>query len=166
MYLLGDGRLGIMYANEKHVVETPSLDQVISERTSGDDGATWSDEIIVASQPTDNSGTHRPGMPVWTKMTNGNYIVVFEVCGAENCAIQSKISSDGVSWDQGLGASIPGLSNALYILSFNDGTLFATAGCCGSGNGQVSYSIDFGQSWPVTNSAFQVPRFFQPLPIR
>src|SRR3954468_13632713 len=37
MYLLDDGRLSVMYANEKHVSETPSYSQIIAQRTSDDD---------------------------------------------------------------------------------------------------------------------------------
>lgn len=70
MYILDDGRLSVMYANEKHVSETPSYSQIIAQKTSGDNGKTWGKEIWVAYEEGHNAS--RPGMPVWTKMKNGD----------------------------------------------------------------------------------------------
>lgn len=88
MQLLNDGSVAVMYASEKHVTENPSYSQIISEKVSTNGGASWGNEIYVAWDPS-NAGA-RPGMPVWSKMTNGQYIVAFEVCGTQNCRIFTK----------------------------------------------------------------------------
>lgn len=88
MRLLNDGSVAVMYASEKHVTENPSYSQIISEKISTNGGASWGNELYVAWDPS-NAGA-RPGMPVWSKMTNGQYIVAFEVCGTQNCRIFTK----------------------------------------------------------------------------
>lgn len=110
-YFLDNGNLAVMYANEKHVTESPSYSQIISERVSTDNGVTWGNEIWVAWDP--NNSTSRPGMPVWTKMNNGQFMVVFEVCGTDNCNIHYKTSLDGTTWSSGIGKSIPSQSRHL-----------------------------------------------------
>jgi hypothetical protein len=59
----------------------------------------------------------RPGMQVWTKMKNGLYIVVYEICGPEKCYVYYKISKDGSNWSVGLGKMIPQQIGGSYILS-------------------------------------------------
>ncbi len=146
-YMLGDGRLSVMYANEKHVTETPSYSQIISEKISADIGKTWGEEIWVAYEEGHNAS--RPGMSVWTKMKNGNYIVVYEVCGPENCRIYHKESKDGINWPVGLGSLIAGQSNAPYLLSLPNGDLMVT-----SNSSNMSVSKDFGRHWQTVNKAF------------
>src|SRR5699024_4606274 len=122
---LKDGRLAVMYANEIHVTDSISYSQIISEKTSSDNGKSWGKEIWVAYQP----GNHqaRPGMPVWTQMKNGEYIVVYEVCGPEKCNIYYKVSADGIHWPVGLGNRIPDQNGAPYILSLSDSSLVVTS---------------------------------------
>jgi hypothetical protein len=132
-----------MYANESHVVEDPSYSQIISERISKGDGKTWRKEIWVAFETGHNQS--RPGMPVWTKMKNGEYIVVYEICGPEKCNVYYKTSRDGVNWKEGLGTLIPDQLGGPYIISLKNGTLFLI-----SNSGNVSYSNDFGKTWYLT----------------
>jgi hypothetical protein len=142
--LLDDGSLALFYANEKHVVENPSYSQIISERLSHDDGKTWGPEIRVAwdtDKPSD-----RPGMPVITKMTNGQYLIVFEVVGSRNAGIFCKISRDGKTWSSGIGDAIPGEADGPYVISLIDGRLIAT-----SNTGNVSFSDDYGSTWHLNN---------------
>lgn len=147
-YFLNDGRLAVMYANEKHVTDSPSYSQIISEKISDDMGKTWGEEIWVAYTP--GHPASRPGMPVWTRMKNGKYIVVYEVCGPEDCNIYYKISSDGIHWPVGLGTPVPGQTGAPYILSLDDGTLVLT-----SNRGNISISDDFGTHWHGTANPWQ-----------
>lgn len=142
-YFLEDGRLAVMYANEKHVTDTPSYSQIISEKISPDFGQSWGKEIWVAYEPGHHAS--RPGMPVWTKMRNGKYIVVYEICGPEKCNIYYKTSKDGIHLPVGLGTRIPHQSGAPYILSLKDGTLVLT-----SNRGNISISEDFGKHWHTT----------------
>jgi len=146
-YLLGDGRLAVMYANEKHVVENPSYSQIISERVSPDMGKTWGDEIFVAHTP--GVSASRPGMPVWTKMKNGKYIAVFEVCGPEGCNIYNKTSDNGTDWPVGIGNRIPDQLGGPFILALKSGDLVVT-----SNSAQVSVSRDFGITWKKINPAW------------
>lgn len=146
-YFLGDGRLAVMYANEKHVVENPSYSQIISERISPDTGKTWGDEIFVAHTP--GNSASRPGMPVWTKMKNGKYIVVFEVCGPQGCNIYHKTSNNGVDWPVGIGNRIADQLGGPFILSLKSGDLVVT-----SNSSHVSVSHDFGATWRTINPAW------------
>ncbi len=145
-YQLGPHTLAVMYSSEKHVVENPTYSQIISEKLSHDNGATWGKEIWVAAK----TGGYRPGMPVWTRMKNGKYIVTFEVCGPDNCRIHSKTSHDGIRWPSGLGTVVPSEIGAPYVLALKDGRLILT-----SNNHQVSMSGDYGKSWHLIAPAFQ-----------
>lgn len=147
-YFLEDGRLAVMYANEKHVTENPSYSQIISEKISPDYGKSWGKEIWVAYEP--GHPASRPGMPVWTRMKNGTYIVVYEICGPEKCNIYYKTSEDGIQWPVSLGTHIPNQNGAPYILSLKDGTLVLT-----SNKGNISISEDFGKTWHTTAKPWQ-----------
>lgn len=140
MALLADGRLSVLYANEKHVTETPSYSQIISQKISTDAGASWGPENWVAYQPEHNAS--RPGMPVWTRMKNGQYMVVYEICGPEKCNVYYKISPDGSQWPIGLGTAIPDQLGGPYLLSLTDERLVVS-----SNSSHVSVSDDYGQTW-------------------
>lgn len=137
---LKDGRLAVMYANEKHVTDKNSYSQIVSEKISPDFGKTWGKEIWAAYQPGDHLS--RPGMPVWTKMKNEKYILTYEVCGPEKCNIYYKISDDGIHWPEGLGERIFNQTGAPYILSLKDGQLVVT-----SNRVNISISDDYGRTW-------------------
>jgi len=146
-YFLDDGRLSVMYANEKHVVETPSYSQIISQKISTDLGKTWGKEIWVVYEQGHNAS--RPGMPVWTKTKNGKYIVVYEICEPEKCSICYKTSNDGFNWPAGLGTNIPDQFGGPYILSLSSGALIVT-----SNKSQISVSNDYGTTWKTINPAW------------
>jgi hypothetical protein len=147
-YFLDDGRLAVMYANEKHVTDSISYSQIISQKISTDLGKSWGEEIWVAYESGHNES--RPGMPVWTKMKNGDFIVVYEICGPERCGVYFKTSKDGYNWPVGLGNLIPEQTGGPYILSINDGTLVVT-----SNKGNISISQDYGRSWHLTERPWQ-----------
>lgn len=145
--ILDDGRLSVMYANEKHVTERPSYSQIISQKISPDNGKTWGEEIWVAHQS--GHPESRPGMPVWTKMKNGKYIVVYEICGPEKCNIYSKTSDDGINWPVGFGNEVPDQHAAPYVLSASGGTLVLS-----SNKSNISVSDDYGATWQTVAPAF------------
>lgn len=147
LYFLDNGKLSVMYANEIHVTENPSYSQIISQKISDDAGATWGKEIWVAYEKGHNAS--RPGMPVWTKMKNGKFIVVYEICGPEKCNIYYKISDDGISWPEGLGNIIPDQLGGPYILSCSNGSLVVT-----SNSSNISVSDDYGLHWRKIESAW------------
>jgi Neuraminidase (sialidase) len=144
-YQITPGILGVMFSTEKHVVESPSYSQTVAEKISTDGGRTWGKEIWVA----EGGPLDRPGMPVWTRMKNGRFIVVYEVCGPQACTIYSKISADGMHWDRGLGMPIPLERGAPYVLRLADGRLVLTAN-----NHRVAVSSDNGESWNAVKDAF------------
>ncbi len=146
-YPLDNGKLAVMYANEKHVTAQPSYSQIIAQKVSDDQGVTWGSEIWVAYEPGHHAS--RPGMPVWTKIKNGRYIVVYEICGPEKCNVYYKTSPDGITWPVGLGTQIPDQLGGPYILSLTDGRLVIT-----SNSSNVSVSTDYGQSWQKTTAAW------------
>lgn len=137
--VLADGRLAVMYANEKHADEKPSYNQVISQKVSNDHGTTWGPETVVVAEPA--GGKLRPGMPVWTRMANGKWIVVYEIVNL-NTDVHYKISRDGVTWAQGLGTRIAEQHCGPYVLSLIDGRLLVT-----SCQNEVSISDDYAETW-------------------
>ncbi len=145
-YQLDGQTLAVMYSTEKHVTENPSYSQTVAEKLSRDHGATWGKEIWVAA----GGAKDRPGMPVWVKSKNGNYLVTYEVCGPQHCQIYSKTSADGVHWAPGLGVAVPSQRGAPYLLGLHDGRLILT-----SNNHQVSMSSDDGKSWQLVTPAFE-----------
>jgi hypothetical protein len=146
-YMLSDGRLAVMYASEKHVTDSVSYSQIISQKISPDLGKTWGHEIWVAYEP--GHPESRPGMPVWTRMKNGQYIVVYEICGPEKCNVYYKTSKDGFTWPVGLGTPIPNQWAGPYILSLSDGRLIVT-----SNKSNISISDDYGKHWHTTSAAW------------
>lgn len=146
-YILDNGNLSVMYANEKHVTESPSYSQIISQKISNDGGKTWGEEKWVAYEEGHNQS--RPGMPVWTKMKDGNYSIVYEICGPEKCNIYYKISKDGIAWPKGLGTPIQDQLGGPYVLSLPDGKLLVT-----SNSSHISVSDDYGLHWQTVNNAF------------
>ena len=147
-HFLNDGRLAVMYASEKHVTDSISYSQIIAQRISPDFGKSWGPEIWVAYAPGHHAS--RPGMPVWTKMKNEAYVVVYEICGPEQCGVYYKTSKDGVNWPVGLGNRIPEQTGGPYIVSLDDGTLVVT-----SNRGTISISQDNGLSWYLTERPWQ-----------
>lgn len=145
-YLLDDATLAVMYSTEKHVTEEPSYSQIVAEKISRDGGQTWGKEIWVSA----GGAKDRPGMPVWTRMKNGKYVVVHENCGPQDCGIHSKTSDDGLHWATGGGSPVPSQRAAPYLLSLEDGRLILT-----SNNHHVSMSDNFGKSWFLVDSAFE-----------
>lgn len=140
MGFLKDGRLAVFYASEKHVTADPPYSQIIAEKISDDNGATWGEEIFAAWDP-DHPGA-RPGMPVWTQMKDKRYILTFELCGSDNCNVYYKISDDAVHWEPGVGTPIPDQLGGPFVTSMADGTLVVV-----SNSSHLSVSKDYGQTW-------------------
>ncbi len=139
---LPDGRLAVMYANETH----PGYSQVISQRVSADAGRTWGPETWPVFEQ--GGGAARPGMPVWTRMRDGRYILVYEVCGVDSeCAIHYKTSPDGSSWSPGYAGdgSPEGQWSGPFVTGLADGRLVLT-----SNSHRVSISEDHGATWRLT----------------
>ena len=144
-FFLDDGSLSVMYANEKHVTEKPYYSQIISQRISKDGGKTWGEEIFAVWDPAQPQ--LRPGMPVWTKLKDRRYMVVFEVVDLRLTVLNSaqiyyKTSPDGVTWKPGIGKEIPLQSGGPFIEQLPDGEILVT-----SLSGEISISTNSGKSW-------------------
>ncbi len=90
----GFGRLVMYYASEEH--KGSGYNQLIAHKVSTDGGATWSGETFDIGIP-DND--QRPGMPTVSKLPNGDYVMVYEICGPTySCDAFIRSSADGVNW--------------------------------------------------------------------
>lgn len=145
LYQLTDGKVVALYANEKHSIENPSFSQVISQRVSADNGATWGAESFAVAV----KGKARPGEPNIARLSNKRYALFYEVCGTENCAGHYSISPDGITWTGASGATIPDVFQNPQALSLADGLLIVT-----SNTAKVSVSRDYGATWAIDNAAF------------
>lgn len=139
-WVLDNGLLVVTYSNESH----PGYSQLISERVSADNGATWSSEIWAAAQP--GGGALRPGMSQMVRMMNGQYFLVYEVVNSGNADVYSKTSMDGVTWPAGLGTRIPCQHCGPFVMSLPNGVLLVT-----SCENQVSFSEDYGATWQLND---------------
>lgn len=148
LYSIDRRELGVMYSSEKYAADVAPLSQIIVEKVSLNRGASWGPEMRVTAE----GKLNRPGMPVWTRMRNGTFIVVYELCGPQHCSVYSKISADGVVWPAGLGNEVPGQRGAPYVVCLADGRLIVT-----SNNHAVSISRDDGATWTTATPAFQGP---------
>ena len=83
-------------------------------------------------------------MPVFTKMGNGKFIVVFEDGIHDGINIHYKISPDGKTWEEGLGTAIPKHVGAPYITRLSNDRLLLI-----SNSHIVSYSDDNGETWKI-----------------
>ena len=142
-FLLPDKSLACAYADETPSVGHPAYSQIVSEKVSRDGGATWGPGIVLAAQI--GGGGQRPGMPVVTRMKNGQYAAVYEVVGIGDADVYFKTSRDGVTWPAGIGAPIPGQHAGPWITSLRSGRLVVT-----SCENQISYSDDLGATWQVS----------------
>ncbi len=141
--LLHNGEIAIFYSSEKHVTDVQPYEQIVSEKVSSDNGLTWGNEIWVAWDPGHTYA--KPGMPAFTQMSNGQFIVAFEDGYHDGYNVHYKISPDGKTWDMGLGTAIPNQLGAPYITRLSNGRLLMISNLL-----QVSYSDDNANSW-ITN---------------
>jgi len=140
MNVFPNGDIGIMYANEKYALATPAYSQVISMKVSTTGGTSWGAETFPVKDL--NNSASRPGMPVWTRMTNGSWVLVYELCGTDGCNGWVKTPADGRTWSSALGQRLPAETGAPYVLSLSDGRLVVT-----SNTHEMLISRDFGQNW-------------------
>ena len=139
-FLLADKSLACAYSDETLSNSQPSFSQIISEKVSADGGATWGPVRVLASQTF--GGGQRPGMPVVTRMKNGDYVVVFEVVGVGDANVYFKTSLDGATWPPGIGTPIAHQHAGPWVTSLESGRLIMT-----SCQNEISYSDDYGKTW-------------------
>lgn len=148
LHILPDGTVSVLYANEKHAVDTPAYNQVISQRLSRDNGASWSAETVAVSET--GGGAARPGMPVMARLPHAGYVLAFEICGrGPDCDVSYQRSADGTTWLPGLGTPVAHQRCGPSILATSGGRLLLT-----SCQNEVSYSDDGGTHWSKAEPAW------------
>jgi hypothetical protein len=139
--LLPNGTLSVLYADETLADGTPSYNQVVSQRLSRDGGRTWGERSVLVAQP--GGGKLRPGMPVMSRLKDGRYLLVFEICGDDkHCPVSAKYSADGVTWPEGLGTALDHQRCGPQVTTTTRGTVFVT-----SCQNEVTFSDDDGAHW-------------------
>lgn len=136
LFLLPNGRVSVIYSTEKHA----GYSQILSQKISPDGGRTWGEERRLVEEPA--GGSLRPGMGVVTRLSDGRFLLVYEVVGLKRGLVHYKISADGEHWPPGLGTPIEGHEAAPYVITLHDGRLLLT-----SCHNTLSLSQDRGQSW-------------------
>jgi Domain of Unknown Function (DUF1080)/Carbohydrate binding domain len=85
------GNLACYFSDERQSGYNQLLGHVVS--TNG--GVTWGSEVYdVAVQ----DGVQRPGMATVIRLPTGQYMMSYEDCGNQNCAVYVKTSSNGDDW--------------------------------------------------------------------
>ena len=157
-YEESDGYLYCFYSDDSD----PDHDQKIVYKRSKN-GVRWEKavEVFASENPAD-----RPGMPVITKMGNGEYFLVYEYCNSwmgdvQDCFIYYKTTKDITNWN----SSDPGTRISAKV-NGNDYTM-ASSPCCvwtpaGGENGtlflqgrrqfgdlsiRTFVSFDYGKTW-------------------
>jgi hypothetical protein len=146
LFILPDGRISIMYSDGTQA--GIGFRQMITQKVSPDGGRTWPGPKTYPAALQDNRA--RPGMPVVLRMTNGQYLLLFEMGGTDSFYIHYKRSSDGVTWTSDLGTRISttqACAPGAVVLA--DGRIVVTS-CTRA----VSYSTDYGTTWKSNDPAF------------
>lgn len=123
---IGD-KIAVFYANDSQkAVKTRSQQNIEFKIWRGNQ---WSDKYIACDGVKANS---RDGMPVWEKMEDGRYIMIFEATDkvGHPFVIRYKISEDGYNWDtERHTLYVPKLNGkkagAPYVMKLSDGRLVA-----------------------------------------
>jgi hypothetical protein len=136
LFQLPDGKISVIYSNEKHT----GYSQVLSQKTSTDGGRTWGSENRIVEEA--GGGKLRPGMGVVNRLIDGKFLLVYEVVGLGRGIVHYKISQDGFSWPTGLGTPIPGHEAAPYSIVLTDGRILLT-----SCSNTLSISEDGAKTW-------------------
>ncbi|MBE5785923.1 MAG: exo-alpha-sialidase [Clostridiales bacterium] len=156
--MLPNGQLACYYSDS---TEEPQYSQKMVMRLS-DDGVNWgdprnSDDAIDLVALEDQS--LRPGMGVVAQMNDGRYIMVYEICDADNSnsgnPVHYKFSYDGIDWgdpaDPGIkivlknGAALGSSPYIAYVPGYGEnGLLLLTCGfqVPGQSRGNVVYVND------------------------
>ena len=124
---IGD-KIAVFYANDSLIsaVKTRSQQNIEFKIWQGDK---WSDKYIACDGVKANS---RDGMPVWDRLEDGRYIMIFEATDklGHPFIIRYKISEDGYNWDTErhilYAPNLHGKkAGAPYIMKLSDGRLAA-----------------------------------------
>lgn len=94
LHVADDGRLVCLYSDE---TDHPAHSQVLTQVTSTDGGATWSEpeQVVATPDPID-----RPGMPTTARLGDGTWVMTYEDCGLRHapCLVLIRTGPDGIHW--------------------------------------------------------------------
>jgi hypothetical protein len=89
-----DENLVIYFADERH--QDDGYNQLVGHRVSEDGGQTWNEQVFDAAI---QNGEDRPGMPVVTQLSDGRYVMVYEIVGPTyEGGVFAMVSEDGRDW--------------------------------------------------------------------
>lgn len=94
LFINKKGDLVAMFSDERYHGEE-GYNQAIVQKRSSDGGKTWTKEEFVVAL---HDKILRPGMPIVTKMANGEFFLCYEIVGTFCNDIHFKISKDGEDW--------------------------------------------------------------------
>ncbi|BDI28695.1 hypothetical protein CCAX7_007460 [Capsulimonas corticalis] len=88
------GRLVCYFSDERQFA---THSQILAHLVSDDGGDTWGPEVAdVAS----DRQADRPGMATVARLSDGSYLMSYEVCGPPGCEVHVKRSPDGDRWGE------------------------------------------------------------------
>ena len=138
--------IAVMYANDSPNVAGSSGKQNLYMKTWN--GSGWSSASLVSDGVSAGS---RDGMPVWTRMSDGRYILVFEASDQSGYpfVIRYKISDDGYNWS--------GPRQTLYIPT-RPGKKAGAPFVVQLGDGRLMASFQTDEDSPNTGDAYSSMR--------
>lgn len=114
--LVANNKLIVYYSDER---DKTNHDQKIVHQTSTD-GLTWGpvvEDVAMADRAL------RPGMPVVTRMANGQYLMVYEMVGQDGIPNNVKISSNPESWNAADGGTTIDHGGSPFVITLPNGRL-------------------------------------------
>ena len=114
--IVANNKLIVYYSDER---DKTAHDQKIVHQTSAN-GLSWGpvvEDVAMADRAL------RPGMPVVTRMANGQYIMVFEMVGQSGTPNNFKISSNPESWNAPNGGTTIDVGGSPFIITLPNGRL-------------------------------------------
>lgn len=138
--LVANNRLIVYYSDER---DKANHDQKIVHQTSTN-GVNWGpvvEDVAMADRAL------RPGMPVVTRMANGQYLMVFEMVGQSNTPNNYKISANPESWNAASGGTTIDYGGSPFVITLPNGRLAYNS--YGSGDIRINTGNGAGTWTPV-----------------
>jgi hypothetical protein len=138
--LVANNRLIVYYSDER---DDANHDQKIVHQSSTN-GVNWGpvvEDVAMADRAL------RPGMPVVTRMSNGQYIMVFEMVGQSNTPNNYKISSNPESWNASSSGTTIDYGGSPFVITLPNGRLAYNS--YGSGDIRLNTGNGTGAWTPV-----------------
>lgn len=89
-----DGRLFCFYSDERYAADR-NYNQLLAHKVSEDGGRSWSEEVIDVAF---GDGRLRPGMPVITALSDGRYVMTYEMVNQDRIPVYFRMSDTLDNW--------------------------------------------------------------------